>query len=193
MKFIVFTVLTIALNCFIHLSHAATQEKPDKQIRALLKKTIHASKSFGDRFDAEVWYVAMSKRLEKFIPDAGRRLNWLAMIHREAYRAGIKPEIVLAVIEVESHFDRFAISTAGAQGLMQVMPFWKKELGNEHDNLINAEVNIRYGTTILSTYLKYEKGNLARALARYNGSVGKTWYPERVFRAWNNNWFYKNH
>jgi len=92
-------------------------------------------------------------------------------------------------MHVESLFDRFAISSAGAQGIMQVMPFWKKEIGTPSDNLMNLETNIRYGCAILATYLKREKGTYHLALARYNGSVGKSWYPERVMKAWRKYWY----
>ena len=97
--------------------------------------------------------------------------------------------MVLALIEVESYFDRFAVSRVGAQGLMQVMPFWKKEIGRPDDNLTNADTNLRYGCQILQFYLQKEKGNVHRALARYNGSLGKSWYPERVFDRWRRHWY----
>ena len=109
-------------------------------------------------------------------------------MHRAASRAGLEPEIVLALIEVESHFDPYAVSRVGAQGLMQVMPFWKKEIGRPDDNLIDTDTNLRYGCTILKHYLKREKGRLADALARYNGSYGQYWYSERVLLAWEKRW-----
>ena len=98
---------------------------------------------------------------------------------------------MLAVIHTESAFDRFAISSVGAQGYMQVMPFWKNEIGRSEDNLTLAETNLRYGCTILSFYINKEKGNLTRGLARYNGSLGQTWYPEKVMNFWDNYWFVK--
>jgi soluble lytic murein transglycosylase-like protein len=110
-------------------------------------------------------------------------------VHHEASLAGLKPDIVLALIETESSFNRYAISSVGAQGLMQVMPFWKKEIGRQEDNLTNTHTNLKYGCRILQFYLKKEKGHLSKALARYNGSVGKTWYPERVMNAWRNRWY----
>ena len=110
------------------------------------------------------------------------------MIYQEAQRASLEPELVLAVIETESSFNRFAISASGAQGLMQVMPFWKEVIGRTSDNLTQVHTNLRYGCTILSYYLKKEQGNLPRALARYNGSLGQTWYAERVLENWQRNW-----
>lgn len=157
-------------------------------MRAYLEQAIQQADSFEDVYAAEVWLVDMSFRLKRYIKDHEDRLKLLKVVHREANRVGLQPELVLAVIHTESTFNRFAVSSAGAQGLMQIMPFWRKELGRDDDNLIELETNIRYGTTILSYYLKREKGNLSRALARYNGSLGKTWYPERVMTRWEKYW-----
>ena len=169
----------------------ATQERPDAEMRQLLIKAIDSSDSFVDRFDAEVWLTDMSNRLAQRIEDPQKRLRILRLVHYEARRAGLDPELVLALIAVESNFDRFAISSAGAQGLMQVMPFWLDELGHPDDNLFDIATNLRFGCTILSIYLKREKGNLHRALARYNGSVGKHWYPRRVFKALRTTWYHQ--
>ncbi len=171
--------------------HASTTERPDEDMRALLRDTIDKANSFKDRFDAEVWLVDMSGRLQRYVQDPDERLFILRLVHQESHRFNLKPELVLAVMHVESRFDRFAVSRVGAQGLMQVMPFWKEEIGTRDDNLTDIATNIRYGCAILSAYLKREEGNLMRALARYNGSLGKTWYPERVFNAWEQHWFVK--
>ena len=171
---------------------ASTAEKPDAEMRTLLMQTIHEADSFKDRFDAEVWLVDMDARLKRYIKDPQERLHFLKLVHREASRVELQPELVLSVIHVESLFDRFALSRVGAQGMMQVMPFWKNEIGEPTDNLMDMTTNLRYGCTILKAYLKREKGNLIRALARYNGSTGKTWYPERVFNAWEKYWFVKH-
>ncbi len=160
----------------------------DPELRQHLKNVIETSESFVDRFDAEVWLVSKSSRLERFIKDPEKRLTLLRSIHRAATEAKLQPEIVLSVIEVESHFDRFAISHAGAQGMMQVMPFWKKEIGRPDDNLFNLETNLRYGCTILKHYIDKEEGRLAPALARYNGSYGSYRYSEKVMNAWQNRW-----
>ena len=167
---------------------AIEQPEPDEQLLSLLRQAVNEADSFEDRYDAEVWLVSKSTQLKRFIPDEKKRLDLLRMIHREASRADVSPEIVLAVIEVESRFDRYAISRVGAQGLMQVMPFWKKEIGRPGDNLMDAQTNLRYGCTILKYYLNRESDHLTRALARYNGSTGKTWYPELVFNAWESRW-----
>lgn len=173
------------------LSVAATTERPDNEIRHLLQQTIINANSFKDRFDAEVWLVDMNGRLARYVKDPAERMRILELVHKESHRFDLKPEMVLAVMHVESLFDRYAVSRVGAQGLMQVMPFWKNEIGTKEDNLTDIATNIRYGCAILKTYLTREKGNMIRALARYNGSLGKTWYPERVFNAWEKHWFVK--
>jgi soluble lytic murein transglycosylase-like protein len=158
-------------------------------MRSTLIKAINSSDSFKDRFDAEVWLTDMSNRLEVRVKDPKERLSILKTVHYEAQRADLDPELVLAVIDVESRYDRFAISSAGAQGLMQIMPFWLNEIGHPEDNLFVISTNIRLGCTILKYYLDMERGNLARALARYNGSLGKYWYPKLVFNALSSRWY----
>ena len=169
------------------ITHAATDEE-QAELRQFLEQTIDASDSFEDRYDAEVWLVDMSARLNRYMDDAPERLNLLKAVHREARAANLKPDLVLALIQIESRFDRYAVSRVGAQGLMQVMPFWKNEIGRASDNLTEVDTNLRYGCRILQFYLAREKGNLAKALARYNGSVGKTWYSELVLDAWYDYW-----
>lgn len=159
------------------------------ELRNFLRQTITEADSFNDRFDAEVWLTDMSGRLSSFIPDPRQRLKLLKMVHREARLADLKPDLVLALIEVESRFDRFAVSRAGAQGLMQVMPFWKNEIGRPEDNLTDVQTNLRYGCRILQFYMEKAGGNWTEALARYNGSYGQYWYPERVMDAWKQRWY----
>ncbi len=139
-----------------------------------------------DHWDAEVWLVAKDSRLRRFIADEDQRLVLLRLIHQEAGRVALPAELILAVIEVESAFDSYAISSAGAQGLMQVMAFWKNEIGRPDDNLTQIDTNLRYGSTILAHYHQMENGNLESALARYNGSYGQTWYARRVMAALEN-------
>ena len=158
------------------------------ELRDFLEKTIVGADSFKDRYDAEVWLVDMSGRLSRYVKDAEQRLELLRMIHAAATAAEVPPELVLSVIEVESHFDRFAISRVGAQGMMQVMPFWKDEIGRPEDNLTHTATNLEYGCRILQFYLQKENGNLHRGLARYNGSLGSRKYSDKVYRAWNNHW-----
>lgn len=165
---------------------ALPPQKPavNNELRDLLKATIEGADSFEDRYDAEVWLMAMSGRLKRYVKDPKQRLHLLRSVHREATRAGLQPEIVLAVIEVESHFDRYAVSRVGAQGIMQVMPFWKNEIGRPDDNLIDLDTNLKYGCTILKYYLKKAGGKWAEALARYNGSYGSYRYSIKVMDAW---------
>lgn len=178
----------------------ATEQAPDPELRAALVREIESTISFTDRFEAEVWLVDMSTRLEKFIENPEERLKLLRIVHREAYRTLLPPELVLAVIEVESRFDRYAISKAGARGLMQIMPFWLDEIGNLDtykrlvaegrlgSNLFEVETNIWFGCSILKYYLDIERGNITRALARYNGSLGKAKYPRLVSNALRRHW-----
>lgn len=187
-----YLLLTFLLMAITVAANADQQQQHDPELRAILKKTINDSDSFVDRFDAEVWLVDMSGRLSRKIPNGNKRLTLLKLIHREASRAGLEPELVLALIQVESNFDRFAISRVGAQGLMQVMPFWKNEIGRPQDNLTKNSVNLKYGCTILKHYIDIEHGNLTRALARYNGSLGKLRYPEKVLDIWQKYWFVNN-
>lgn len=168
--------------------HAETSDSIDPDLANALRTAIADADSFEDRYDAEVWLLSKSSPLERYLPDHSERMVFLRKVHREATRAGLKPEIVLAVIDVESRFNPYAVSRVGAQGLMQVMPFWKNEIGRPEDNLIDTDTNLRYGCTILKHYLDREKGRLAEALARYNGSYGKYWYSELVFNAWDRRW-----
>ena len=172
-------------------AYADVRQAPEPELRALLQQTVAQADSFQDRFEAEVWLLDMSTRLRRYIPDAEERLSLLRLVHREASKAGLRPDLVIALIHAESHFDRFAISSVGAQGMMQVMPFWKAELGRPQDNLTDTATNLRYGCTILSFYLRKENGDLNRALARYNGSLGKHTYSAKVFGFWHDFWYVK--
>lgn len=168
---------------------AATTERPNAELRTLLIHAVNDAHSFDDRFDAEVWLMDMTRRLEPLVADNGERLEILRLAHAEARRNNLQPELILAVIQVESRFDRYAISRAGARGLMQIMPFWLQEIGRPRDDLFHIRTNLRLGCTILRYYLDAENGDMVRALARYNGSLGETWYAQRVFRALNNHWY----
>ena len=182
------TLLALTLLA-CHNAGAATQERPDADMRASLIAAIRSSDSFVDRFDAEVWLTDMSSRLQSRVDNPEERLMILKQIHYEARRSGLEPELVLALVNVESNFDRFAISSAGARGLMQIMPFWLEELGRPDDNLFDISTNLRFGCTILNLYLERENGDMRRALARYNGSVGQNWYPQRIYKALRTTWY----
>lgn len=167
---------------------AGTTGDTSIRLRAFLESTIASSDSFPDRYAAEVWLVDMSSRLAPFIADAAQRLQLLRLVHRAATRSDLPPELVLSVIEVESTFNRYAVSRAGAQGLMQVMPFWRREIGRPGDNLTENATNLDYGCRILQFYIERENGHLHRALAAYNGSSGSRRYSNKVFRAWQARW-----
>ena len=177
------------LFSFIMSAPTLAQDGPDPELRKALLAAASDTSSFEDRFDAEVWLTDMSRRLERQVKDPEERINLLTRIHQEATRADLSPELVLSVIEVESNFDRYAVSVAGALGLMQIMPFWLDEIGRPDDNLLHVDTNLRYGCTILRFYLDKENGDLRRALGRYNGSLGKRKYPNKVIDKLTRKWF----
>lgn len=146
---------------------------------------------FTDSGAAVDWLTEMSKRLEKRIPNFQSRIDFLRTVHYEAVRAGLDPQLVLALIHVESNFRKYAVSKFGARGYMQVMPFWVKLVGRKGDNLFSLRTNLRYGCVILRHYLDAERGNLFRALGRYNGTAGKPGYPNTVIGTWRSVWRYQ--
>lgn len=146
--------------------------------------------SFQTPMEAVNWLEDMSGRLAKRIPNQENRLEFLRAVHYEAKRAGLDPQLVLGLIQVESGFKKYAVSSAGARGYMQVMPFWVKLIGGRNDNLFHLRMNLRYGCTILKHYLDIEKGDLFRALGRYNGSLGRPEHPNAVRAAWERHWHY---
>ncbi len=188
--------LTVIFLHFLlcHASHGTSahtdtsRQAFDQHLQQYLKNTINTTKSFTDRYDAEVWLISTSEKLRRYIKDGKQRLQYLDRIHRAATHMGLEPELVLAVIQIDSAFDPYAVSVAGAQGLMQVMPFWKKEIGRPDDSLIDMETNLRYGCRIIKYYIDREKGHIANALARYNGSYGSYKYSRKVMNAWLDYW-----
>ena len=161
-------------------------------VHAALQRSVsdHAAPklAFATQYEADFWLNEMSRRLQNKLPDAKYRLDFLKTVHYEATRAGLDPELVLGLIEVESSFKKYAVSKVGARGYMQVMPFWVNEIGTKEQDLFHLRVNLRYGCTILRHYLDMEKGDLFRALGRYNGTLGKPGYPNLVRAAWHNHW-----
>ncbi len=177
-------------------AHAGAQreESLSASVQAALHRTVSDGASphliFASKTDANSWMAEMSQRLAKRIPDSTVRLDFLRTVHYEASRAGLDPQMVLGLIQVESGFKKYAVSGAGARGYMQVMPFWVKHIGTPDQNLFHIRTNLRYGCTILRHYLNIEKGDLFRALGRYNGSLGRPEYPNLVIGAWRNGWVY---
>ncbi|MGB9429342.1 MAG: transglycosylase SLT domain-containing protein [Gammaproteobacteria bacterium] len=161
---------------------------PSPELVALVKKAAADQTSFKDKYDAQVWLMTMSNRLHPTIPDPVRRMALLELIHKEAMRAGVSPELVLSIINVESDFDRFAVSHAGAQGLMQIMPFWLKLSGQPNGNLFHETTNLRLGCTILKYYLGRSHEDIREALQRYNGATVGIDYSDQVLKALNRKW-----
>ena len=156
------------------------------QVAARAPATMH----FRSEEDANRWLMTMEKRLEKRIPDRKNRLELLRTVQYEATRARLDPQLVLGVMEVESGFRKYAVSTSGARGYMQVMPFWIKLIGGPKDNLFHLRTNLAYGCAILRHYVDMENGDYFRALMRYNGSLGSAKYPRLVLAAWKGRWKY---
>ena len=171
---------------------AQREETLADDVASIMRQSVeHASPPylvFDRATDAQRWLNEMSARLTRFIDNELYRRRLLTMIQYEATRADLNPQMVLGLIEVESAFRQYAVSNVGAKGLMQVMPFWQRYIGNESHNLFDIRTNLRYGCTILRHYSNLENGNLHRALARYNGSLGSNRYPNAVIGAWLNRW-----
>ena len=171
------TYQPLSASVQISLNHSVSDQAPPKL-------------TFASQQEYNTWLNDTSRRLERRIPDASYRVDFLKTVYYEATRAGLDPQLVLGLIQVESGFKKYAVSQAGARGLMQVMPFWIKTIGNTKDNLFHLRTNLRYGCTILRHYLDIEKGDLFRALGRYNGSLGQSEYPNMVRAAWEKQWGY---
>ncbi len=181
---------TATLACFFVLAMPAKSADTavDPLLRERLAYALAAAHATVDRFDAEVWLRVSDQRLSRYIQSLPQRLELLQLVYRESMQRGLDPDLVLSVMQIESAFNRYAISRVGAQGLMQVMPFWRLEIGRPQDNLTHVATNVRYGTVILAHYLDVSKGDLVDALARYNGSRGRLKYPEKVITAWRTQW-----
>jgi soluble lytic murein transglycosylase-like protein len=173
---------------------AQVEEELSASVQASLQAAISDQAAprlvFDSETEANAWLTEMSARLASKIPDSRTRTDFLKTVHYEATRAGLDPQIVLGLIQVESNFRKYAVSTAGARGFMQVMPFWVKLIGSPEHNLFHLRTSLRYGCTILRHYLMMENGDYYRALGRYNGSLGKPEYPNLVLSSWQSNWKY---
>ena len=180
----------------ISLCHAGNQqyEELSQSMKSLLHSEISDNRpmqnSFKSPIEAAEWLGEMSRRLSIFIADQNYRIEFLRSVHYESKRAGLDPQMVLALIQVESRFSKYAVSPVGARGYMQVMPFWIKVIGNPNDNLFHLRTNLRYGCVILRHYLDIENGNYFRALGRYNGSLGRAEYPNLIKKAFDSRWKY---
>jgi soluble lytic murein transglycosylase-like protein len=192
-RFVFFVALLLSASA------ALCGEQKYEPLSASVQAALHESVAdqasprlaFASDVEGAVWLAEMSKRLQKYVGDRSAREELLITTHYEATRAGLDPQLVLGVIHVESRFRKHAVSKAGARGYMQVMPFWVELIGTADQNLFNLRTNLRYGCTILRHYLDMERGNVFRALGRYNGSLGRSAYPQKVRRAWKETWDYR--
>jgi soluble lytic murein transglycosylase-like protein len=163
----------------------------DPELRDIVARAIAEKECFPKKSDATVWYKLMEPKLRRAVKDHEERLQILKAVYCEAHRPGeqrLPPGLVMAVIDVESAFNRWAVSSAGAVGLMQIMPFWPEDLGMKRHQLTQVDANMRMGCAILRYYLRREKNDIRKALARYNGSVGKRTYPDKIVQRWTTRW-----
>lgn len=188
-------MLGLSVLCGQAWAGAQKEEVLSASVQAVLQASIAdqtAPEPIFPSFQEKLhWLNEMTPRLARRMPDTRERVEFLKTVYYEAQRAGLDPQLVLGLIQVESGFRKYALSSAGARGLMQVMPFWVRQIGTPDQNLFHLRTNLRYGCTILRHYLDLERGDLFRALGRYNGSLGRAEYPNAVLAAWKNSWSYK--
>lgn len=183
--------LLAALAPALLAARPATDAQRDPELRAVVQAAIVQAECFADQYESAVWYTLMEPRLRRYVKDRDERLTILRTVYCETHRSDVTPlpaGLVLAVLDVESRFNRWAVSSAGAVGLMQVMPFWPEKLGMRRHELTAIAPNIRMGCAILRFYLERERQDLRRALARYNGSVGTRGYADLVVVRWTSAW-----
>jgi soluble lytic murein transglycosylase-like protein len=184
----------LAIAPCVALAGAQVEEQLADSVRSGLSAAVSDRAApvleFRDMEQGRRWLNEMSARLATRMPDRARRTELLKTVQYEALRSRLDPQLVLGLIEVESAFRKYAVSSAGARGYMQVMPFWIKLIGKPDHNLFNLRTNLRYGCVILRHYLDIENGDYYRALGRYNGSLGKPEYPNLVYGAWRGRWGY---
>jgi soluble lytic murein transglycosylase-like protein len=183
--------LACAMLALLGAVPSPADQQRDPELKDVVAKAIAEAQCFGDQYDSAVWYTLMEPRLRKLLQDKDERLDILRQVYCETHRAGearLPPGLVMAVISVESRFDRWAVSSAGAVGLMQVMPFWPERLGMRRYELVHISPNIRMGCAILRFYLGYEHNDVRKALARYNGAIGRRDYPDLVIGQWTSRW-----
>jgi soluble lytic murein transglycosylase-like protein len=173
-----------------HAGGAALPQQ-DPELQAVVQRAIGQAQCFADQYDSAVWFTLMEPKLRRYVRDKDERLQILQTVYCESHRSGetlLPPGLVMAVLDVESGFDRWAVSSAGAVGLMQVMPFWPERLGMHRYELTHIEQNLRMGCAILRFYLGGERLDVRKALERYNGSVGHRDYPDKVIVRWTTYW-----
>jgi soluble lytic murein transglycosylase-like protein len=184
-------VLVVAALCALPAAAPRADQQKDPELQAIVAKAITEAECFTDQYDSAVWYTLMEPRLRRVLQNRDERVDILKQVYCETHRSGetrLPPGLVMAVISVESRFDRWAVSSAGAVGLMQVMPFWPEKLGMRRYELVHVAPNIRMGCAILRFYLGYEHNDVRKALARYNGAIGRRDYPDLVIGQWTSRW-----
>jgi soluble lytic murein transglycosylase-like protein len=191
---LVMVTLFSLLLSLTSIAGSQREEALSHSVKALMQRSISDKAApklvFDSQLEGQAWLTEMSKRLKRRMPNKRYREDFLTSVHYEASRAGLDPQLVLSLIQIESNFNKYAISSVSARGYMQVMPFWVRAIGAKDHNLFNLRLNLRYGCTILRHYLDIEKGDLFRALGRYNGSLGKAKYPNLVFGVLRKHWQY---
>ncbi|HSH98237.1 MAG: lytic transglycosylase domain-containing protein [Methylophilaceae bacterium] len=189
-----YLVLVAVLFSTAAIAGGQKEEPLSNSVKALMQKSISDQATpktiFASEVEGQIWLKEMSNRLKARMPDQDMREDFLRTVYYEATRAGLDPQLVLGLIQVESGFKKYAVSSVGARGYMQVMPFWVNSIGAPDHNLFHLKLNLRYGCTILRHYIDMENGDLYRALGRYNGSLGQPEYPTMVVGAWKKNWSY---
>ncbi len=186
------TLTCLCLVALLAAAAARADRQMDPELRDVIAAAMSPDECYSDRYERAVWFAYMEPRLGRYVEDPAEREQILHYVHCEARRVDVPPELVLAVMDVESRFDRYAVSSAGAVGLMQVMPFWPQQLGMTNAQLIRIPENVRMGTTILGYYLRKERGNYQRALQRYNGSLGRPTYSDLVIDRLLSRWRYEH-
>ena len=182
--------LGMLVCCSMLAGEACADGQKDPELKDLLQSIAAKTDCFTDKYESVVWYKAMEPRMARFVPTHEARIEILDHVYCEAKRdpaLQLPPDLILALMDVESRFDPWAVSPVGAVGLMQVMPFWPRQLGMENQ-LVRVAPNIRMGCEILRYYLRMENHDWTRALARYNGSVGRSAYPALVMQRWQKVW-----
>jgi soluble lytic murein transglycosylase-like protein len=195
-----FPLARMLLATLLSLAPAAARAgaQIEEALVANVQNSMHRSVSdypaphlvFTTDIEGLAWLADMSSRLAVKMPDWPTRRDFLVTVQYEASRAGLDPQLVLGLIQQESNFRKYAVSSAGARGYMQVMPFWLGQIGNPEHDLFTLRTNLRYGCTILRHYLDLENGNLFRALGRYNGSLGRGEYPSAVLGSMQRLWLW---
>jgi soluble lytic murein transglycosylase-like protein len=181
----------LSLASVVPRAAAPVGAQQDPELRAVVQQAISEAQCFADKYDSAVWFTLMEPKLRRYVKDEDERLQILQTVYCETHRGGttlLPPGLVMAVLDVESGFNRWAVSSAGAVGLMQVMPFWPERLGMRRYELTHVEPNLHMGCAILRFYLDSERRDVRKALERYNGSVGHRDYPDRVIVRWTTYW-----